>query len=133
MRRMTPEDEIYRMEERIHNRKDSKYIFTQEDFNRVFNDEVEWYGVSEARQGFRNDVWKKFENDFVAPPPPGAGREQVSMKRSRPEILRVSENSFIGRVKGRVSYGWKESVTYNGKQAVRYRNRKGQFVSVKKA
>jgi hypothetical protein len=122
--------DIDRLEEKIKNRKDSGDIFSEEDFNSRFNKELDWTGnESDAQKTLRKWVWDKYKTDHVVPPPPGAPKiKKVRTSKG----YKYEGKSEIGRAKGRITYGYKETVSYKGKQLVRYRNSKGQFVSVKK-
>jgi hypothetical protein len=140
---ITPEGDEKRVAERLRNSYGDK-IENQEDLKTSFEKlslekEKDW---SPAKQDFFSRVTKEYSKNFELA---GVIKEQKRFGREKElkEVIKEQERfgavpreravyDTVGKKKGKVVYSYRQNVVIKGKIAVRYRDARGQFVSVKK-
>lgn len=132
-KRITPPDEIERVRERIftsHRRK----IADRATFDMAFAKTMMMSDLTDKQRKFRDDVFNSYKKEYGI----ATQRELTELRKDRKEferdILRASKGEFSipAREKGRIVYARKDSVRIRGKPVVRYRDKKGRFVSIKR-
>ena len=131
-RRTTDQDYI-RLAENIKNQY-GRRISDRDSFDFAYNKYLAGEKIAQ-QPGFRDKVFRGYRQ---VSPKTSPRRERPEMRQAtklqeKSEALKAGEGYIhTGQVKGKIVKARKDSVKVKGKTQVRYRNRKGQFVSIRR-